>query len=75
MSEKNNSSGEKSLIKKAKGIKNLVALTNAELDELIDALQNPAVLHRELTGRRAEIEDKLHSAVEMLLEVKKSIHK
>jgi len=75
MSGKNNDSGEKSLIKKAKGIKNLIALTNVELDELIDALQDPSVLHRELTGRRAEIEDKLHSAVEMLLEVKKSIHK
>ena len=68
MSKENTSNG---LVKKACGIKKMVALADMELDELIEALKDPNVLRRELTGRGKEIEEKLHSVIETMIEVKK----
>lgn len=69
----NNKSTKTGLLDKAMGIKDLVVLTNVELDELIAALKDPNILHKEFTGRRKEIEDKLHNAVQMLVEIKRSM--
>ena len=70
MSGKNISNGN-GLVKKACSIKKMVALIDMELDELIDALNDPTILHKELTGRRKEIEEKLHNVVETMVDLKK----
>lgn len=62
----------KTLIGKAQRVQKLHRLASLELDELIEALKNPEILHAELTGRRGEIESKLDRVVDMLIEVKKS---
>lgn len=59
------------LLDKAKNIKNLVTLVDVELDELISLLNDPTILQKELSGRRKEIEEKLQSVVETMIEVKK----
>ncbi len=68
---KGNSTNSNGLVKKASSIKKMVALVDMELDELIEALKDPNVLRKELTGRKKEIEEKLHSVIETMVEVKK----
>lgn len=63
---------EKTLIGKAKRIKKMNEMVSLELDELIAALEDPEILHAEITTRKKEIETKLDRVLDMMLEIKRA---
>jgi len=62
---------DKTMISKALRVRKLMTMAGMELDELVRALEDPEMLHAELSGRRGEIDSKLDRVLDMMIEVKK----
>lgn len=59
--------GKETLKKRAEEIRNLAELIVIRLDELCDDLKNTNSLHKELEGRREEIEERFNRSVNLLI--------
>ena len=59
------------LEKQAAAIKMLMDLASMKLDALIEAIKDPTILHKEFSGRKRGIEDKLDTVLKALIEIEK----
>lgn len=57
------------LSKKVQTVRDILALADAQLNELQDALRDTSILYTEVLERRDEIENKLSSSVRLLTEL------
>jgi len=55
--------------KKIKGVRDILAFAEAQLTEVLRALEDTTVLYSEILSRREEIEDKLFNSVNLLTEL------